>query len=175
MKIKKFIRESKKIAYTKLVKGRGDQEEEHKITSHDMPLPELTEALESLSGVVVRLLELGGTTWDNELVCKGIESITETKGGIRTVTLIATRRFSHFVAPIEIKTPAFPIDILEGDSSKKVPNLNDEELDLILAFIHEAQRYIDGNRAQGEMTLEDSPYKEKSPRIIVIIVSLYRH
>ena len=165
MKLIKIIRESKKIVYTKLVKGRGDQDEEHKISSHDMPLPEFHEALQGLSAIVVKLLELDGTPWEKEIICKGIEKISENRSGVRTITLIAMRRFDHFIAPIEVKTPAFPIDILEGDDtkSKKMPNLNDDELNAILDFINEAVRYVDGNRAQGELSLDDDPYRPKSP------------
>lgn len=158
-KLKKLIREPKQIAYTILKQGRGEQQEQHQVKTKDVPLNDFTESLDKLGGVCARLLCLG-EDWAKEVMCKGIDEISYSSSGVRSVRLSFVRNFSHFNAPFEGKTPMFPIDDLDSSevTSKKYPNINDDDMDLIIAFIDASIAYTDGNRAQGELSLDDDPY-----------------
>lgn len=162
-KLIKIKREPKQIAYTILKKGRGDQQEKHKVETKDLPLAAFTDSLSKMGAVCAKLLCLG-EDWEKEVMCKGIDEISYSSSGVRSVRLSFIRNFTHFNAPFEGKTPMFPIDDLDSseENSKKYPNINDEDMDVIVAFIDAAIAYTDGDRAQGEFELDDSPYAPKA-------------
>lgn len=157
--LKKLIREKKQIKYTKDVTGRGDQAEEHKVTTKDIPLPAFTDSLNSLGAVCAKLLKLINSPGE-KVMCRGLHDLTVAPNGLRMIKLSCIQNLKHFCTPLEMVTPAFPIDELDTGEvkTKKHSNLNDAEIDIIIQFIDAAIAYTDGQRAQGEFELDDDPY-----------------
>lgn len=139
-------RKSIKIHYR-----NGD--EEHEITSRDMPLPSFVAALDSLQPVVLAICGLPAEYAEN-LVVSGF---TLTDKGM--VTFQAKKSLPEASGPFNIATPLRFMDHPEEEGTY-TPALDAQSVELIEEAEEQAKAYIKGDRAQGQLPLPDGEDEE---------------
>lgn len=127
---------------------------ESKVTGHTEPLPSFTAAFAALPAVFAELIETG-SDWAVGLNVTGL-TISRTKHGTRSVQLFATKQLeirSDFLAPFE--TPMLLIDELKDGESGAV-RIPMEHCEKIATAIHEAEKYMNGERAQATLNFNEA-------------------
>jgi hypothetical protein len=156
MQLKSIVIGNKAINFTKLVNPGSDNpaapEEEHKVTAHEAPLPELGAAFGKLRTIVCDIMAIP-KDWA-EGVAVTTMRISTTKHGTRAVQL-------GFKKPLEtiggqlhaMETPYVKIDKpADGESGEM--SIPKKSADLIKAAIHQAERYAEGERSQTLLDFE---------------------
>ncbi len=117
----------------------------------DNPLPEFRKAVEDLSSLVLEILHLP-TDYGAGLIPTGI-TITD-KQDSQLVTIVAKKELTDCNSPFNIATPLRFLDLPKEEGSYSPP-LNAKQVALVEAVINEAKRYVKGERAQGQLPLDD--------------------
>src|SRR4051812_44477572 len=121
IRIQKVRRTRKSIAIDYKL---GD--EDHSLTSHDMPLPAFLSALDALPPLVCDLLELPAG-YVKDMKAGGI---TLTDGENQQVTIVAAKSLEDFNSPFNIATPLRFMDLPEKEGTFS-PKLSDKQVALI--------------------------------------------
>jgi hypothetical protein len=124
--------------------------ETHDISSRDNPLPAFTKAVEALASLVLDVLHLP-TEYQHGLKPTGL-TVTG-KQGTQLVTVIAQKELTDCNSPFNITTPLRFLSVPEEEGSYSPP-LSTKQVALVDAVISEAKKYINGDRAQGQLPLE---------------------
>lgn len=114
----------------------------------DNPLPSFTQALAALAPLVIQICHLPATYSKNMRV----RSMEINDKGL--VTIKADKSFDDASSPLTIKTPLRFMHLPDEEGTYSPP-LKGDQLALIETLIEEAKGYIKGDRAQGQLTLED--------------------
>lgn len=156
MKLKKVIRESKRIRITTEVRlgGEPDAENVRKQTDdyHEQPLPEFSEAFLKLESVATTLIEVGAK-WSNGLTIEGF-SLRETKGGTRSVMLHCLKLIDNKDSEWSFTTPWARIDKAQDGENGSL-GMSEKHAALVATAIHESERYLTGERSQ-KLLFDDS-------------------
>lgn len=156
MKLKKVIRESKRIRIGTEVHlgGEPDAENVRKSTDdyHEQPLPEFSEAFEKLKPVVTELIEVSAK-WANGLTVQGF-SLRETKGGTRSVMLHCEKLIDNKESEWSFTTPWARIDKAQDGESGGL-GMSEKHAAFVATAIHESERYLTGERSQ-KLLFDDS-------------------
>lgn len=127
---------------------------ESKITAKEEPLAALTSAWANLSGAFVAIMELPASYTEGLAITR--LSIRRTKQGTRSVILHATKQlecrneFLHkMVCPCVQVEPA-----TDGESGSV--QIETELCETILQAIHEAERYLAGERSQTLLNFDQA-------------------
>jgi hypothetical protein len=151
MNLKKIVRNEKNVAWTAELKGKGDSDEEHKVTSKEAPLESFELSRMSLRGIVCRILSVG-PSWEAGLTPLGL-SISTTKNGTQSVSIHFEKNLSGKISTWTASTPYFQIDkSADGEAGERWIDKKDAEL--IAAFIQEGMAYVRGDRQQQELPLD---------------------
>lgn len=130
------------------------------VTAHEPPLPSFDAALAALVPVVLDVLHLpktyAGTKGEdgallNPLTVTGL-TISE-KQEVRLVTLVAKKDLPDAHSPFNIATPMRFLEHPETEGSYS-PALTDKQVALVEALLEQAEKYIEGERAQGTLPLD---------------------
>ncbi len=127
---------------------------ESKVTSKSEPLPEFHEAVAQLPTVFCSVMELD-PTWKEGLIIDKV-SISRTKQGTRSVVLSGTKQLecrSEFLHPVA--TPCVQIDHASDGESGAVA-IPAPLAEAVARAIEEAERYMNGERAQGEINFNEA-------------------
>lgn len=124
-------------------------DEDHEITSRDMPLPAFVSSLDALVPVVLSICGLQDGYAENLTV----SGFTLTDKGM--VTLQAKKSLPDASGPLNIATPLRFLDLPKQEGSY-TPPLTDIQAQLINDAEEEAKSYVKGDRAQGQLPLEKS-------------------
>jgi hypothetical protein len=119
---------------------------ESKITAKEEPLPTLKEAWEALPSVFCEIMELDASYTEGLVITR--MAIRRTKQGTRSVILHATKQLecrSEFLH--EISAPCVQVDKAADGESGSV-QLEMKRCNAITKAIHEAERYMSGERSQ---------------------------
>lgn len=114
----------------------------------DNPLPSFTQALAALAPLVLAICHLPASYSKNMRV----RSLEINDKGL--VTIKADKSFDDASSPLTIKTPLRFMHLPDEEGTYSPP-LKPDQLALIETLIEEAKGYIKGDRAQGQLTLED--------------------
>ena len=150
-RILKVERESDFVRYT--IEAQGQlASENRKITCHEAPLLDFDLCMKALAGVAINLMGLP-ESWRVDMTVKSL-TIRYTKSGTRKV-VISWSQFFHRTSSTETeKTPEFFIeDGAEGEDFRR--ECDESDVETIMNFLHEAQRYINGERQQQLLPLPD--------------------
>lgn len=129
--------------------GDGRAPDEYHLKCADMARPEFYKALAAIRQDVIELLELP-PAWLDDIKVKGA-TFSYTEKGTKGVVITATRDLKISAAPMNLNTPHVPYDSQNPDKFV-IPYFTEERLNKLE---EEAERYIDGDRAQG--SLFDAP------------------
>lgn len=127
---------------------------ESKITAREEPLPSFSKAMAALPAVVAEILETG-PAWIEGLTLTKL-TIRRTKSGTRSVILSCTKQLEvrrDFLHPIE--TPCVQIDPASEGESGGV-ELDAKLAKAITKAIHEAERYMSGERSQKLLNFDEA-------------------
>ncbi len=135
-------------------------EEDHQLKSRDNPLPELDRAIAALAPIVLNVLHLPESYGVDNFKCTGLT--VSDAGGNAQVTLVAQKQLPECNGPLNLATPLRLLDepIAEGAVGKP---LNDEQAEAVQEVIEQAKAYVRGDRAQGQIPLEDDDGGEDDP------------
>lgn len=118
---------------------------------HENPLPSFIEAIKALVPHVISLCELP-PKYAEKMTATGI---TVTPKGDNAFALITSQKqIKKGKRVLNIATPTLPMDA--DEENKAADHLEPEQADAIELVIAEAKRYLAGDRAQGQITLEPS-------------------
>lgn len=170
MKLKKFIRGAKKIAFASIVNPAEDDgdvlaTEDRAATLRVAPLPELDESLQALVPVIAEVMEWT-KTYAVGIVVDAV-LLSYTKRGTRSMAIRFLKKLNNLNLQHRMTTPFFRIEGPEEGEEGKVETKHTE---LCHAAIMEADRYIldpvhgrsqqllelDGAKPEGEGSEEDT-------------------
>jgi len=126
--------------------------EERKITAHEAPLPELTDAFGKLGAVFCEILELP-SDYATGLTVNRIQ-VTRTKGGTRSVCFRATKQLDIRTDYLHtLTTPFVQIDKpAEGESGEI--QVESKHVKAIVKALNECERYAEGERSQQLLSFD---------------------
>ena len=125
-------------------KGAG----EYAMTHAEKPRPEFLKSLAALAMDVIEICECDGHWNESDLEVRGASfSWTE---GVMGATITALRKLRQSNAPLVVNTPHKPAQpyAAGGDDSNC---LSEECVERLTTLMDEARKYINGERAQGEL------------------------
>lgn len=128
--------------------------EEHSAKCHDKPLPSLDKAFSALRLVLAKKLEIPDpASYAETLQVVGL-TIRRTKAGTRSVIVhgkkeLSTRRSTL----LKMDSPLLQIDKQAAGESGEV-EFEPKDLKVVLKAIEEAEKYANGERAQGRLQLD---------------------
>lgn len=125
----------------------GGGEVAHSLKSYDAPSPEFVAAMKAFCPEVLELLELDSAGWDDELTVSGL-SINEEEDGRIGLVCTCRRALRIANAPLILNTPHLRERMDEEGESGFLP---DQLLLLIGRLETQAQLYLKGKRAQGDL------------------------
>jgi hypothetical protein len=127
------------------------QWDEFSLQSADRPVPEFIEALHALRQDVVSICELAETD-ETKLDVRGV-TITHTND-IMGLCITALKALKTTQAPLVLNTPHLPE---ESYSDTPCPVLDEQTVARLGVLIRAAERYVDGERAQGDLLAAAKP------------------
>jgi hypothetical protein len=143
----------------------------YKYDSKDKPLPSFYEAMEALAPLAITTLGLPKsyvgkkpTEGDREpglpLTVNGITIVT--KGEARQVCIVATKVLGSCPSPFNITVPLRYMDQPDEEGSASEP-YGPKEVALLEEVIAQAKGYLRGERAQGQLPLEETVQPPAEP------------
>lgn len=162
MKILKVIRDEDRVQFRHEVQGhKAVEERDH--TCHEAPLKSFDDALQSLSDVVVNILELG------QGYRKGITvvsvSFSYTKKGTRSAAITFSKELDATNGAHRLTTPLFQFDdAAEGEDSGQRRQCTKKHAELIDVLIVETEKYANGERQQRLLPLDDGKSEGAEPK-----------
>lgn len=151
-KLTKITRDDKFVEYKHEAIGPKGSAEESAVKSPDIPLKSFDTALQKLNETVGRVLGLPAK-WASECTVTAV-AFSYTKRGTRSAQIWFRRELKSTTREHRMSTPVFQFDkAAEGEDGR--PECNDDDAKAIKKVIRETERYIDGERQQGLLPLED--------------------
>lgn len=161
MTINKISYVGEKVSIDYSEKKNDNKFEDRIIQSNEKPLPSFLNALLKLRVFVLRMLEMPDK--DSEIVRIHVQSVNftfTTKRNVMGVVISATRSLLHSTASQPLKTPHKIVEpYKEGEIGNKKMLMDPVCVEYINELIEEAEKYVNGERAQEEMNFEE---KEKT-------------
>jgi len=146
----------RKISKVKYSKGKveiefteteGTREEERKLKCNDQPRPEFEQCFTALAPQVTKILEQDEKFTEHLVVTSvSVSAIKDVLGAVIT----AQKKLVECNAPWVINTPFLPGEPPDH-INQNTPTLPEKAAATIDTLIVEAERYIDGERAQLEL------------------------
>jgi hypothetical protein len=136
-----------------IISYRNGDEEHPNVRYRDNPLPAFDRAITALAPIVLEVLHLPPTYGTENFKCTGL-TVSDSGGNVQ-VTLVAQKQLPECNGPLNLATPLRLLDepIAEGAVGKP---LNDVQADAVNEVIEQAKAYVRGERAQGQIPLEDA-------------------
>jgi len=152
MRLLKIVKTDKYIQST--VEQYGNQSED-KITAetHEQPLPSFYEAFDALRDVLIEVFDVSAT-WAYKCEVNEL-SISYTEAETRSATLKFSRNYIGGKSK-DYSTVSFKIDNPQGNEQEE-REITENAAELVENMIKEAVAYIQGNRQQALLPLEDRP------------------
>lgn len=122
------------------------------VRSNDNPLPSFLTALDELAPLVGVILHLPAAYTGADLRVMGANLATQ--GGAATVSLLAQKSLDDAGKAFKIVTPSRLLEHPSEEGSY-TPPLSAKDKELVDTLIAEAKAYVLGERAQGQLPLED--------------------
>lgn len=144
------LSEKVRIEYEVLV---GDKvKEEYSLTSVDKPLLSFAEAMQVLAQSVVEICELP----DKDINHIAVSGVSFSYGGEKQVlgaVITAQKKLKKTDAPLNLNTPHKTEDFY-GETGSASQLLDSLTIDKLYELMDEAEKYIAGERQQGELFKE---------------------
>lgn len=143
-----------------------EEQQSHVLDSPERPRPEFDKALQAFRPYLLTIIG-APKDWNDSTEVIGI-SLNENEERSRGVVITARRKCPYGSAPIAINTPHLreSIDVKETGPTYLLPGM----VEAIDRMCEEAQTYLDGDRAQGELFGdeggEDKKRKGKGPELV---------
>lgn len=159
MELNKFIRDRKNVRFKITMNADSDDVdvdgEERSIIAHEKPLPALDKSLSALRIYFAVSLEIPEPeTYAETVQVYGI-AITRTKAGTRSIILLAKKELStRRSSLLKMQSPLLQIDKAQEGESGEI-EIEPKYLKLVVKLIAEAEKYAQGERAQGRLDLDD--------------------
>lgn len=152
----KLTRKSVFIAYTKLIDG---MEEYLDLESRDNPLPSFANSVAALASLVCTIIE-APPAYTKDLRILGVTMGNQ--GDADNVSILAQKSLSEAAKAFKIVTPPRLL-MHPTEPGTYTPPLTKSDAALIYDVLSEAKAYLNGERAQGQLTLEkDEEAEEES-------------
>jgi hypothetical protein len=153
----KFTKDRKvKIEYNEKPRASGDPDE-YSISCSDEPRKQFGEALAALIDDVQEICELPGD-YKTRIIVTGLSLDYGGDNGTMGAVLIGQMRLSHSSSPLNLITP-HKIEDFYGETGDENQLLSDDAKKHIYKLIEEAEAYVRGYRAQGN--LYDKPAEKE--------------
>lgn len=137
--------------------SEAQEQHHHQLECAEKPRPKFDVALQAFLPFLLKIIGAPASWSDNTRVT-GV-SLNREEDDRQGIVITATRKCPHGSAPIAINTPHLREPIEDKDTG---PNFFlDGMTDAIEEMCAEAQAYLDGDRAQGELFGDDEPKKKK--------------
>lgn len=128
--------------------------EERRITAHEAPLPELSEAFSKLAPIMCDILEVE-RGWADGLSVTRL-SISHTKHGTRSVRFRATKQLECRKDYLHVvDSPMVQIDKPADGESGEI-QVEKKHVEVIVKAITEAERYAKGERSQALLNFDEA-------------------
>jgi hypothetical protein len=150
----KLTRKSVYISYTKVVDGN---EEFGDIESRDNPLTSFSDSVAALAPVVCRIIE-ASAEYTKDLRVLGITMGSQ--GDADNVSILAHKSLSEAAKAFKIVTPTRLLQH-PTEPGTYTPPLTKEEASAIYDVLSEAKAYLNGERAQGQLELDEEEVEEE--------------
>lgn len=149
MKLLRVSRDAKKVKFTIETQGHMGVKEVTE-TCHEAPLQSFDDALQSLAPIAAGWAEL----INDSTVEMHTLALDYTKHGTRSVRLAFNRELSVTGKSYKLKAPPVQIDDPATDEST-VKQASEKEAKAVQLMIDEAIRYVEGERAQRLLGMEE--------------------
>lgn len=138
--------------------------DEYHMKCSDLARPEFYNALVDLRQDVLTLLEYP-KTWLDDILVKGV-SFSYSDDGVKGAVISGQRTLQYSASPANFNTPHKPYEMYnenaeDTDGIIVMPEEIQERLDVL---DDEANKYIDGKRAQMELKFEDARKPDKQEK-----------
>lgn len=153
MKLLRIIRDEEFVKYRHVTDSGVLAREEREITCHEAPMTAFEEALANLGPVAANILGLG-KDYTEGMTVRSL-AIKYTKHGSRSVEIGFSKILSATDGNHRMKTPFFYIDE-PSDSEQFHRECSPKQVEVIEAFIEEAEKYINGERQQRLLPLTEA-------------------
>lgn len=148
----KYTGDKVRIEYT-IDRPDGGEADEYTLQSADKPLPSFETALLALTPDVVDICELDKLSAANIAV----RGVTFTwKNDIMGACITALKSLATANAPLVLNTPHLPSESYSGNPDDTGPTLSRGTIDRLGRLLLEAGRYIDGERAQAKLPIDNT-------------------
>lgn len=138
--------------------------DEYHMKCSDLARPEFYNALVDLRQDVLTLLEYP-KTWLDDILVKGV-SFSYSDDGVKGAVISGQRTLQYSASPANFNTPHKPYEMynenaVDTDGIIVMPEEIQERLDVL---DNEANKYIDGDRAQMELKFDDVRKPDKQEK-----------
>lgn len=138
--------------------SEADEQHNHQLECAEKPKPEFDTALQAFLLFMLRIIG-APTDWTDNTKITGV-SLNKEEDGRRGIVITASRKCPFGAAPIALNSP----HMREPKDDAKETGANfflSGMADAIDTLCEEAQAYLDGDRAQGELFGDPKPEKVK--------------
>jgi len=154
MRIRKIKKLSEEITLEWQTAAKDEKFNNHSLSSSDEPRPEFNSALAALKPHLIGLCEVEAL--NKKLITVSGVSISY-KGDTSTMNAIITGQKSHERSGgcLNLNSPLKPAENITGEETASENILSEKCVDLIKDLINEAKIYIEGDRSQTELNLDE--------------------
>lgn len=152
MKLTRITRTADLVRFVHEVQLEVGSKENRDITAHDAPLKKFDTALQALSAVAVKVLELP-PEYENGIVVTGL-GISYTKAGTRSATIYFKKQIDKLALLHPLVTPTFQIDDPgQGEDKSQKRQVLPKHAGLVEEMLDQAIKYASGDRQQMQLPL----------------------
>ncbi len=125
--------------------------DEYAMKCSDLPLPSFSKAIARLAADVIYLCELPEVA-EKTITVRSV-SFSYSEDGVQGAVISAQRELIRSVQPLNLNTPHKPYQPYNQEQGEADPDMlmPDNIIEHLNEVEDEAQRYIDGDRAQGSL------------------------
>lgn len=128
------------------------------LTSTDRPRPEMYQALNDLQPIMLEILHLP-EDYSEGLKPTGLTLVD--KQEVQLVTLVGQKSLPECHSPLNLATPLRFLEHPKEEGSYS-PALDQDAIERISALVEEAKAYVKGDRAQGQLPLDEEKVEEEA-------------
>lgn len=162
MRFKKIkITSDEKIHLEYEEENRQGSFDEYSFTSSEKPRPEFYKAMQDLAEFVCEICEFPSEDVE-KIAVRGVSFSYAGEDDTMGAVITAQKELIYSNCPLNINTPHKPSDFYSEQEGDPDQLLSSDCVYALEELIEEAEKYIDGERAQIDMFSEEEPVEEEA-------------